>query len=329
MQEASAMPKPHSRDEKPSPLHDITAVCPVCGSAANYKMTMPIDAKTFRATESGRIYECSTCGVGFVFPRPIDTNAFYDLDAYYTQGASHMVRTPDGSFLERLRIHLAWRADYGEALADVISGELSKASIVDIGCGGGNLLREMSARGYQMTGVERDPASVASKAANVVKGSAEDLPPLPKFDGVVFSHVIEHLLDPVAVLRSAAELLSPGGKLFVEVPNNQSRIARQSGLSWEHLDVPRHINFFGEESLKKLAERAGLKVERAYFSGYCRYFSDSFVATEQRIHDRLAGAMPSVRNSRWLAWKLLARTALAKAGDKYDSVGIIATRATG
>jgi SAM-dependent methyltransferase len=185
----------------------------------------------------------------------------------------------------------------------------------------------MTARGYEMTGVERDSGAISSKEARVVEGSAEALPPLPDFDGVVFSHVVEHLLDPVAALRSAAKLLSPGGKLFIEVPNNDSDIARQSGLSWEHLDIPRHINFFGETSLRMLTKQAGLHVKRVYFSGYCRYFSDSYIATEQRIHDRLAGAGPSVRNSRLLAWKLLVRTARALPNKKYDSVGIVATLA--
>lgn len=307
------------------------APCPLCGGRASYAMTMPLDAKTFQPTAHGKIYRCAPCAFGFVHPRPAETGSFYDLPAYYTQGESHMVPMRERAFLTRLRIHLAWRADRGEMLADVIEAQIPRgAQLVDIGCGGGGLLTEMTRRGYRMTGVERDAASLAAKNLNVLEGSAETLPPIApgSFDGVIFSHVIEHLVDPRQALRSAAQLLKPGGKLFCEVPNNDSMIARQSCLSWEHLDIPRHINFFGEESLRALAASAGFKVERAYFSGYCRYFSESYIATEQRIHDRLAaaGATESTRNSRGRSWRMLAKTAFGPPARKYDSVGIVATR---
>ena len=305
-------------------------LCPVCSGPAIPKMTMPVDAKTFEATDHGHIHQCSACHFGFIYPPPSDTSAFYVLDRYYTQGASHMVAMRETSFLTRLRNHLAWRFDKGEVLADVIAGSVPiSGTIVDIGCGGGNLLRHLSHHGYQMTGIERDTTSTALRELHVLEGSAEALPPLPahSFDGVVFSHVVEHLVEPLPALRSAAALLKPGGKLFCEVPNNESLIARQSGLSWEHLDVPRHVNFFNERSLKNLVEQAGLKVDRTYFSGFCRYFSDTYIATEQKIHDRLVaiGAADSIRNSTARTWRLLARTAFAPPRQKYDSVGLVAT----
>ena len=304
-------------------------LCPLCESVSTPAMTMPLDAKTFEATEHGHIYECPTCSFRVVYPRPTNTESFYELDRYYTQGASLMVDMPETAFLTRLRAHLAWRFDRGETIADVIDAELPhKGEIVDIGCGGGGLIRDLSGRGFRMTGVERDARSLSALNMNVLEGSAERLPALPpgSFDGVVFSHVIEHLVDPLAALRDAARLLKPGGKMFCEVPNNESRIAHQSRLSWEHLDIPRHINFFGEASLRRLVVKAGLSVCRAYHSGYCRYFSNTYIATEQKIHDKLAavGATDSTRNSQRRAWGLLARTALAPAGQKYDSVGLVA-----
>jgi 2-polyprenyl-3-methyl-5-hydroxy-6-metoxy-1,4-benzoquinol methylase len=285
----------------------------------------------------GAIYHCPHCTLGFVHPRPTpaETAAFYELDAYYTQGASHMVQTASPGLVSRLRSHLAWRVDASEALGRVIQRSLpARSAIVDIGCGSGTLLKELARGGHRVTGVERDASSVSRRDEHditVLEGSAEALPTAlapASHDGVVFSHVVEHLVDPIAALRHAVALLKPDGLLFCEVPNNESLIARQSGLAWEHLDVPRHINFFTARSLAALVEGAGLVVRRVYFSGYCRYFSDSYIATEQRIFDRLAalpgGARDATRNSSGRAWRLLARTALADARRKYDSVGIIA-----
>lgn len=304
-------------------------LCPLCGLEGAHKFTMPVDAKTFKPTKHGAIYECARCLFGFVHPRPTaeETNKFYDLDAYYTQGASHMVNTPAPRFSSRLRNHLAWRVDRGRSLLEVMIAELPQAaSVVDIGCGSGALLQAMSKLGYCMTGVERDADSLSFP--NVLEGSAEALPaelPRGAYDGVVFSHVIEHLVDPIEAIRHAAALLSPSGKLFCEVPNNEAAIAMQSGLSWEHLDVPRHINFFTERSLKRLIQQSGLIARQIYFRGYCRYFGDSYIATEQRIHDRLPSGHGSVRNSQAHSWRLLARTAFARSARKYDSVGIVAS----
>ena len=237
-------------------------------------------------------------------------------------------------FASRLRTHLAWRGDDGEVLADVIATSLgAQGSVIDIGCGGGVLLDELSRRGYRVAGVERDASTVAmrNQHVTVLEGSAESLPASlarGSYDGVVFSHVMEHLVDPVAAMRNAAGLLKPDGLLFCEVPNNEALIAKQSGLSWEHLDIPRHINFFTEQSLRVLAENAGLAVKRVYFSGYCRYFSDSYIATEQRIFDQIAihpdSTSHATRNSQGRAWRLLAKTIAAGPRLKYDSVGFVA-----
>ncbi len=223
---------------------------------------MPMDAKTFRPTRHGAIYQCERCQFRFVYPRPTpeETGAFYELDAYYTQGAGHMVNSPVPGFSSKLRTHLAWRADRSQTLSDVIRAELPVgSSIVDIGCGSGALMTEMERFGYRMTGVERDTNALSLSNLTVFEGAAETLPrSLTKgtYEGVIFSHVVEHLVDPIAAIQHAAELLSPCGKLFCEVPNNEADIAMQSGLSWEHLDVPRHINFFTERSMCVLMQRA-------------------------------------------------------------------------
>ncbi|MEO8308116.1 MAG: class I SAM-dependent methyltransferase [Pseudomonadota bacterium] len=296
---------------------------------------MPIDSKSFAATAHGRVHRCNACGFEYVSPRPTpgQAKAFYEIDAYYTQGKSHMVEVENPSFFSRLRTHLAWRADAGENLIDVIAEEIPRGGlVVDIGCGGGQLIRILAERGIRGVGVERDvqAMSLRDSQISVLEGSAESLPRELKpggCDGVVFSHVLEHLVDPRNALVNAVQLLRSGGLMFCEVPNNESLIARQSGLSWEHLDIPRHINFFALDTLVKLAEAVGLRIRRSYFSGYCRYFSDGYVATEQLIHDRLpAGSHPSIRNSAARSWKMLSRTFAAEPVRKYDSIGVVAEK---
>ena len=296
---------------------------------------MPVDAKTFKPTAHGGVHRCDACAFEYIAPRPTpqQTASFYDIGGYYTQGgvdpsASVVAR----SFVSRLRDHLAWRVDRSDDLIDVITRRLPRgASIVDIGSGDGSQLALLAARGFRMTGVERDTKSVSLRGEHtqVFEGSAEALPeqlPRGSLDGVMFKQVLEHLVDPVAALRNAAQLLKPGGVMFVEVPNNESAIAQQSGLSWEHMDVPRHINFFTQGTLRATATAAGLTVEGSFFNEYCRYFADAYIAIEQRIFDHLGGAQPARRNSSARAWRLLLKTAGAPRRIKYDCVGVIAVK---
>ncbi len=91
---------------------------------------------------------------------------------------------------------------------------------------------------------------------DVVVGDAVTADIEGPFDVVTMWHVLEHLPEPVAALERAAELLAPGGRLIVSVPNNDSWQARLGGDDWLHLDIPRHIYHFTPRSLT-LARGAG------------------------------------------------------------------------
>lgn len=315
-----------------------TAPCPLCGRSSAFAFEAPVDGMTFRPTAFGRIHRCAACDFAFVAPRPDadDTRAFYDLPQYYTQGASQLARGQPYGFASRLRVHLAWRLDRGEPMAEVVRSTLPQAGarLCDVGCGNGWLARALAQRGYAMTGVERDAKAVsfADASFRVVEGSAESLPPdvsTRSFDGVLLSHVLEHLVDPVAALRGLQVLARPGARLICEVPNMRCDAARLRGLSWAHLDVPRHLNFFTEQSLRAAMTAAGLEVERIYYDRYLRQFTNEYIATEQQIHDGIAAAAPGCvsapqRHSQAKAWRQLLGTAFAAPQRKYDSVGVVA-----
>ena len=296
---------------------------------------MPVDAMTFKPTAHGRVHQCARCRFEYIAPRPTpeETAGFYDIVGYYTQaGFDSTAAIGQASFLSRLRTHLAWRFDRSQDPIDVIARRLPEsATIVDIGCGDGSQLKLMTERGLRAVGVERDTKSAALQglSAQVFEGSAESLPtqlPRSTFDAVLFKQVLEHLVDPVDALQRAATLLKPGGLVFLEVPNNESAVAQQSGLAWQHLDVPRHVNFFTTDTLSSAVRAAGLSVDEVFYNEYCRYFSDTDIAIDQRIFDHLGGAQPARRNSSARAWGLLLRTLRARPQIKYDCIGVVAVK---
>jgi SAM-dependent methyltransferase len=95
-----------------------------------------------------------------------------------------------------------------------------------------------------------------------VVGDAVSAPVEGPFDVITMWHVLEHLPDPMAALERSHELLAPGGRLIVSVPNNDSWQARLGGDDWLHLDIPRHLFHFTPGSLSGLVERTGMRVER-------------------------------------------------------------------
>jgi SAM-dependent methyltransferase len=87
------------------------------------------------------------------------------------------------------------------------------------------------------------------------------------WDVIALFHMLEHVPDPGAHLRSAHRLLAAGGHLVVAVPNFASLQRRIFGLRWNGLDVPRHLHHFRLRDLQALLEQSGFQITRT------RYFS--------------------------------------------------------
>ncbi len=74
------------------------------------------------------------------------------------------------------------------------------------------------------------------------------------------THVIEHVHDPVDLLRECGRVLRPGGRMMVETPNAESSGHRLFGIAWHGLDAPRHLYLFSPTSLLVCAQKAGLQI---------------------------------------------------------------------
>ncbi|MBK9166913.1 MAG: class I SAM-dependent methyltransferase [Bryobacterales bacterium] len=144
--------------------------------------------------------------------------------------------------------------------------------VLDVGCGGGLLLRMLHERGLRVLGL--DFALSAASAAwrhNAVPAICGTLSQAPLPDAscsvVTMFHVLEHLYDPRAYLDTAHRLLKPGGRLVVQVPNASCWQFLLLGEMWNGLDIPRHLFDFRSRDLEILLESCGFEVvRRKYFS---------------------------------------------------------------
>jgi SAM-dependent methyltransferase len=144
--------------------------------------------------------------------------------------------------------------------------------VLDVGCGGGLLLRLLKERGHRVVGFDfsESAASAAWRGQGVpaVCGDFASTPFGPEsFRAVTMYHVLEHLYDPATYLDVAHRLLKPDGRLVVQVPNAASWQFLLLSEKWSGADIPRHLLDFRASELEILLDNCGFEVVRwKYFS---------------------------------------------------------------
>jgi SAM-dependent methyltransferase len=167
--------------------------------------------------------------------------------------------------------HARWRelgargkADHVEELARVAA--LGSERVAEIGCGDGALLAELSDRGFgrSLAGFEISEAAIELARTRAIRRVER----LEHFDGVrlpardgefdlaVLSHVIEHVPEPVPLLREAARVARA---LMVEVPleRNLSGIRADRRASSQAIG---HIQPLDRAAVRTMAQSAGLQI---------------------------------------------------------------------
>jgi SAM-dependent methyltransferase len=127
------------------------------------------------------------------------------------------------------------------------------------------MLAAFKRHGWRVLGNERSEDAAAYARAvydvDVVTTPIELMPLSRTFDLIVMFNALEHMTDPIALLRECRQRLAPGGRVMINVPNFASWQRRFAGSKWLHLDAPRHLQHFSPDTLAETLGRAGLGVE--------------------------------------------------------------------
>jgi O-antigen biosynthesis protein len=156
-------------------------------------------------------------------------------------------------------------------VADLVG---SAKRVLDVGCSTGYFAEALAARGNDVVGIEFDETSAQQARARgleVLTGDLEtlDLPGClgeASFDVVVFADVLEHLRDPLPVLRATHRLLRPNGFVVISLPNiahGDVRLALLDGR-FDYTDTGildnTHTKFFTRRSLTRFVRDAGFAI---------------------------------------------------------------------
>ncbi len=193
--------------------------------------------------------------------------------------ASSPYRKFDGKRLwEKILLKLPVERLYRVSLLDNTLKELTKVLVsshvdintplrfLDTGCFEGHLLDEIRENTpWTAFGLEPNDHAVEvarSKMHNVWHGHAEHaveiIPQDQHFDVIFMGQSIEHVDDPLKVLRRLRLLLAPDGVLVMSTPNLDSRQINWFGPTWAHWHAPYHRYIFSRKGLIALVQHVGL-----------------------------------------------------------------------
>jgi SAM-dependent methyltransferase len=150
-------------------------------------------------------------------------------------------------------------------------------SVLDVGCGSGVHGAELKrVHSHRVVGVDLSETSIAKAKSRLAEAYVADVtnPELypffgaQRFDVIVFSDILEHLYDPADVLTRHFQLLAPGGRILISLPNVAIWNVRLELLlgRFEYQDTGTldrtHIRFFTRRTFRRFTQQAGLDVRK-------------------------------------------------------------------
>ena len=230
-------------------------LCPIC----------EIDqAQPFATDWYGfRIVRCAGCDLLYLNPRP---SYSWLIENIYSDEYHHSLASVDEP-LDQNRRALFERQLNG------IERHVRPGRLLDVGCGQGGFLGFAARRGWQVFGTEVSPQWITGLEKALPQGTffCGQMDEVDfrghRFEAIRLNHVLEHTRNPARELARAAELLGPGGVVYLSVPNAASLDTRWKNLlsrlwlkrkRYRHFTTLHHLWYFTPKTLGRLANSVGL-----------------------------------------------------------------------
>jgi SAM-dependent methyltransferase len=169
------------------------------------------------------------------------------LDLY--RASSPFVVTPNAKEQYKQRVHEDDFIGYIDRFVD----PPRSVAYLEIGAGGGQMVREFRRRGHPAYGVE--PA--AWNPDDGIVETLHELPPGKRFGIIVLQDVLEHLFDPAEMLSELRAYAAPAARLFCSVPYSTSWPARRYLTRWNMVRPFGHLHYFSQQSAREVLSRSG------------------------------------------------------------------------
>jgi len=240
----------------------LGAVCRACGRR-NRRLNRlgavtPTHPGQFH-TSHFELVHCPRCDVVYLDPPPSP----HDLRVLYEES----VQFSDSHYTEPERVSQIL-AYYDEAVRKLDLLPAPGERLLEVGAGLAWVARACKQMEPGVITAAQDVSAECAKICTWVDryhvGSLDTLPCDASYRLASMTHVIEHLVDPAAMLDEIASRLAPGGKLFVTAPYRPSGWQAGQGLDawlgYSYLHVPAHVTYFSKTWFEHAARRNGMHI---------------------------------------------------------------------
>ena len=229
--------------------------CPICGEKENLEELFFRDfsgAAGIVPFLSYKVYGCPKCGMMYAG----DLIESQDIGAYYAK----MSRYEGNSFVLSEKL----KAFYNREAAFLLDKVGKDSRILDVGCAFGGLLAALKEQGFvNLYGLEPSAKNARYAMDNfgieVINGGLSmGYIPSVRYDLVILSAVLEHLVDLHGVIEELKQYLNPNGKLYLIVPDLDDFASHED--LYQEFSVE-HINYFNISSLSALLSKHGFVLQ--------------------------------------------------------------------
>ncbi|MFH1089321.1 MAG: class I SAM-dependent methyltransferase [Candidatus Uhrbacteria bacterium] len=212
--------------------------CHLCGS---------INTKLFIK----ELWQCSDCSFCFIPLSKADENKisgrYISNQVSTVEYYQSLIETEKKNFVERLKL---------------IENFVSPGQLLDVGSNIGTFSGSAKERGWQVTAVEPNATAVQisreqgiNTIENFFSANLPELKNRSSFDCVVMNDVIEHVADPVVMLKDAWQILKASGIVAITTPNIDHPFCRRYQIK-----PAEHLVYFNQKTLRVALEKAGFEV---------------------------------------------------------------------
>ncbi len=311
-----------SISQSTSPLEEgleLSSQCLFCGSSHFDEEACGVEDFFFKSDEGRFDYlRCCNCGSLWLRNRPYGARLLRAYSRYYTHAERSTGGAERSGFAGKLRkAYIRDRFARSAGLADALIGTALRlagyntagideqfrfapkapAKVLDYGCGSGEYLLRLYPLGHELHGAEYDPQLVGSLADRGIRvadvANLQDDHWGAEFDHITLAHVLEHVPDPLALLRRLLGWLKPGGTLYLEVPNGGASGLAIFGRYWRGLEAPRHFALPTRRALYAALRDAGFGAITQHINANARrwVWAESLEASPAANRGALSSAM--------------------------------------
>ena len=225
--------------------------CPICNSIKIFKVNN-IKSNIKEIKDTFDLIKCQDCSHRFIskIPDQIELNKLYEIDSPLVFGGTIHELNQKKNFIKNNFEDI--EPQFNHWIFNYI--DQNQGSYLELGPGLCRLYKTFYLKGWKCQGLEQ-------RSFIKINGIKKDIKDIENNNDVVAAiDVLEHLVDPIEMLKKINSKIKKGGKIFLTYPHSESFKSKILKDRWSMVSPLAHIHYFSKKSTKIMLEKAGYKI---------------------------------------------------------------------